>query len=132
MASIPFKSGEDRTIGIIGDEDTVTGFLLAGIGDNRTLASQTDGGKHAGQPNYVVVNSSTPLADIETAFTNMYANPNIGIIIICQHIANDIRHLIEGVDKNIPCVLEIPSKGGVYDANKDFVLEKINKALGCR
>ncbi|KEG12499.1 ATP synthase subunit [Trypanosoma grayi] len=133
MATARYKNGDERIVGIIGDEDTVTGFLLAGTGDNRTAAAQPNAGKKEGAPsNYVVVNPTTPLVDIETAFTNMCANDAIGVIIICQHIANDIRHLIEEHKEPIPCVLEIPSKGGVYDAEKDYVLEKISRALGLR
>ncbi|ORC85849.1 ATP synthase subunit [Trypanosoma theileri] len=133
MAATRYRNGEERIVGIIGDEDTVTGFLLAGTGDNRTSVGQVSGEKGKGaQPNYVVVNPTTPLADIESAFTNMCANDSIGVIIICQHIANDIRHLIEERNEPIPCVLEIPSKGGVYDAEKDYVLEKISRALGIR
>ena len=32
MAGIKLKDGEARLIGIIGDDDTVTGMLLAGVG----------------------------------------------------------------------------------------------------
>ncbi|CCD12038.1 hypothetical protein, unlikely [Trypanosoma congolense IL3000] len=132
MLTNRFKNGEERIIGIIGDEDTVTGFLLAGVGDNRRILTQAAGEKKCTvQPNYFVVSASTPLADIEDAFTKMSTNPSIGVIIICQHIANEIRHLIEGLSVQIPCVLEIPNKGGVYDASKDSVLGKINRALGC-
>ncbi|CBH09074.1 hypothetical protein, conserved [Trypanosoma brucei gambiense DAL972] len=133
MAIGRLKNGEERIVGIIGDEDTVTGFLLAGIGDNRPVEAQATGDRKAvAQPNYAVITPSTPLADIEDAFTNMTANPSIGVIIICQHIANEIRHLMEGFTDHIPCILEIPSKGGVYDASKDQVLVKINRALGCQ
>ncbi|RNF03735.1 ATP synthase subunit [Trypanosoma conorhini] len=133
MTAARYKNGDELIVGIIGDEDTVTGFLLAGTGDNRATVNEGGGEKNnVVQPNYIVVNPNTPLADIEVAFTNMCANDAIGIIVICQHIANDIRHLIEEHKEPIPCVLEIPSKGGIYDAEKDFVLEKITRALGIR
>ncbi|KAG5505593.1 hypothetical protein JIQ42_08359 [Leishmania sp. Namibia] len=134
--SVRYRNGEQRIVGIIGDEDTVTGFLLAGVGDNRVMPNQ---GANEGEcrksglpPNYYVVNPSTPLSEIEEAFTMLCGRKDIGIIIICQHIANDIRHLMEEHDSVIPCILEIPSKGQKYDAEKDFVLEKITRALGIR
>ncbi|KPI86985.1 putative vacuolar ATP synthase subunit [Leptomonas seymouri] len=138
MASqVRYRNGEQRIVGIIGDEDTVTGFLLAGVGDNRVASNQAANPVEGQQPkstppNYFVVNPSTPLSEIEEAFTMMCHRRDIGIIIICQHIANDIRHLIAEHTAVIPCILEIPSKGQKYEAEKDFVLEKISRALGIR
>lgn len=134
---VRYRNGERRIVGIIGDEDTVTGFLLAGVGDNRVSTSAVQNptsneANNAPPPNYFVVSPSTPLSEIESAFTTMCTRNDIGIIIICQHIANDIRHLIQEYNAVIPCVLEIPSKGQKYDAEKDFVLEKITRALGIR
>jgi V-type H+-transporting ATPase subunit F len=134
---VRYRNGEQRIVGIIGDEDTVTGFLLAGVGDNRVTpnqaASPIEGQQQkATPPNYYVVNPSTPLSNIEEAFTTMCTRRDIGIIIICQHIANDIRHLVAEHTATIPCILEIPSKGQKYEAEKDYVLEKISRALGIR
>lgn len=129
---VRYRNGERRIVGIIGDEDTVTGFLLAGVGDNRTATQSNAENSTVVQPNYFVVSPSTPLSDIESAFTSMCSRSDIGIIIICQHIANDIRHLIQEHTAVIPSVLEIPSKGQKYDAEKDYVLEKITRALGIR
>ncbi|KPA75752.1 putative vacuolar ATP synthase subunit [Leptomonas pyrrhocoris] len=134
---IRYRNGEQRIVSIIGDEDTVTGFLLAGVGDNRVtpnqVANPVDGQpQKTTPPNYYVVNPSTPLSEIEEAFTTMCNRRDIGIIIICQHIANDIRHLVAEHTAVIPCILEIPSKGQKYEAEKDFVLEKISRALGIR
>ncbi|CAD2219234.1 V-type H+-transporting ATPase subunit F [Angomonas deanei] len=127
--SVPtrYRNGERRIVGIIGDEDTVTGFLLAGVGDNRSDQDKDD--KTA---NFFVVNPSTPLSEIEEAFTGMCKRNDIGIIIVCQHIANDIRHLVQEHKAVIPCILEIPSKGQKYEAEKDYVLEKISRSLGIR
>ncbi|CAG9570460.1 putative vacuolar ATP synthase subunit [Leishmania major strain Friedlin] len=134
--SVRYRNGEQRIVGIIGDEDTVTGFLLAGVGDNRVMLNQRENPEEGQQsklpPNYYVVTPSMPLSEIEEAFTTMCRRKDIGIIIICQHIANDIRHLLEEHNSVIPCILEIPSKGQKYDAEKDFVLEKITRALGIR
>ncbi|CCW65768.1 unnamed protein product [Phytomonas sp. EM1] len=131
---VRYKSGEKRIVGIIGDEDTVTGFLLAGIGDNRVAMAHKNHRTRESDlmPNYLVVGPSTPLSDIESAFTSMCSRGDIGIIIITQNIANDIRHLIQQHTAVIPSILEIPSKDQKYDPEKDFILEKINRALGIR
>lgn len=121
-----YRSGEKKIIGIIGDEDTVTGFLLAGIGDNQ---SEKDQGTTE-SPNYFVISPSTPISDLELAFISLTNRTDIGLIVICQHVANLIRHLIEEHKAVIPSIIEIPSKGQKYDAEQDYVLQKISRALG--
>jgi V-type H+-transporting ATPase subunit F len=121
MASkLRYKDGEQRMIGVIGDEDTVTGFLLAGVGDKN--------GKNGA--NFFVVSKATSLGEIEDAFRTMAARDDISMILIVQHIANDIQHAIEAHTAALPCVLEIPSKSVAYDPAKDVVLAKLNRYLG--
>lgn len=119
-----YKSGEERLLAVIGDEDTVTGFLLAGVGDSDPRKSRG--------PNWLVVTKSTPLQEIESEFRRLVSRPDIGVVIVCQHIANDIRHLIAELVDPLPCVLEIPSKDVPYDSEKDIVLQKVNRALGLK
>ena len=118
-----YRAGEERLIAVIGDEDTVTGFLLAGVGDAKPKKSKAG-------PNYFVVGKQTPVADIEAAFKAMVARPDIAMLLICQHIANDIRYAIEDHKEALPCVLEIPSKQVAFDESKDPVLSKLNRFLG--
>lgn len=124
MAAPPLKfvQGEERLIAIIGDEDTVTGFLLAGIGESSK-------GK---EPNYFVVTKTTPLVEIEEIVSKFLARSDLGAILICQHVANDVRHVLAEHKAALPCVLEIPSKDVPYDSHKDDVLQKINRGLGIR
>jgi V-type H+-transporting ATPase subunit F len=121
-----YRQGEERLIAIIGDEDTITGFLLAGAGDSDSRSAKTKGA------NFIVVHKTTPLADIEAAFLRFSQRSDVGAILICQHIANDIRHLIQEHKTALPVVLEIPSKDAPYDSEKDDVLQKINRSLGCK
>ena len=87
-------------IAVIGDEDTVTGMLLAGVGH-----------KNAAGQNYLVVNDKTTRAQIEEAFTNYTKKrPDVAIVLINQHVASSIRYLIDAHKETIPTVLEIPSK----------------------
>eukprot|EP01060_Flectonema_neradi_P027317 TRINITY_DN3691_c2_g1_i1.p1 TRINITY_DN3691_c2_g1~~TRINITY_DN3691_c2_g1_i1.p1 ORF type:complete len:135 (+),score=36.18 TRINITY_DN3691_c2_g1_i1:46-450(+) len=125
MSGIKLKEGEARLIGIIGDEETVTGMLLAGVGDTRKAAEYG--------PNYkVVTRDGLSLEELESTFLNMTNRPDIIVVLITQTVANEVRHLIVNHTntKTIPAVLEIPSKDVPYDANDDTILRKVNIALG--
>lgn len=52
------------------------------------------------------------------------------MLLINQHVANDIRHLVKNYNKLLPTVLEIPSKEHPYDPSKDEVLKQVNLMLG--
>eukprot|EP00002_Diphylleia_rotans_P017169 TRINITY_DN3329_c0_g2_i5.p1 TRINITY_DN3329_c0_g2~~TRINITY_DN3329_c0_g2_i5.p1 ORF type:complete len:122 (-),score=25.16 TRINITY_DN3329_c0_g2_i5:419-784(-) len=105
-------------IGMIADEDTITGFLLAGVG-------QTDRARN--RSNFYIVNHATPISDVEQAFTDMTSRNDISILLISQFIANDIRHLLDSYSQLYPTILEIPSKNQPYDPNKDSMLQKIKR-----
>jgi V-type H+-transporting ATPase subunit F len=116
-----FRDGEERLIAVIGDEDTVTGFLLGGIGDLDPRKNAT---------NFLMVDKTTPLATIETAFRSFTTRSDIAIILINQSIAEDIRYLLNDYHATIPTVLEIPSKDIPYDVAKDAVLRRVKQQLG--
>eukprot|EP01012_Entosiphon_sulcatum_P062684 TRINITY_DN891_c0_g1_i1.p1 TRINITY_DN891_c0_g1~~TRINITY_DN891_c0_g1_i1.p1 ORF type:complete len:131 (+),score=35.16 TRINITY_DN891_c0_g1_i1:32-394(+) len=109
-----FREGEERLIAVIGDEDTVTGFLLAGIGmaDPKKL-------------NFLIVDKATPLSTIEKAFHDFTARSDIAVILITQTVAEDIKYLLQDYRKTIPTILQIPSKDVPYDTKKDFVLQRV-------
>ncbi|SCZ92588.1 BZ3500_MvSof-1268-A1-R1_Chr5-2g08006 [Microbotryum saponariae] len=150
---------KDRSlIATIGDEDTITGLLLAGTGhvDAR------------GKKNFMVVTSSafvplavltfavirprrppcslyrfvlhsrlastgqdqTPVATIESAFAEYTDRSDIAIVLINQHIADQIRALVEKYERAFPALLEIPSKDHPYDPSKDSVLKRVKKLFG--
>ncbi|GLD98659.1 hypothetical protein PINS_up007376 [Pythium insidiosum] len=108
-----------KLVAVIGDEDTVTGFILAGVG-HRTA----DG------TNFLVVKPSTPISAIEESFRKLSNRDDIAIILINQHVAEEIRHLLNTYDKTIPTVLEIPSKDAPYDPAKDYIMKRVNHMLG--
>ena len=66
---------DNLRIAIIGDEDTVTGFLLAGVGDTSQASS-----------NFLTVTKATVRSQIEDAFKNFTSSKNIGIVLINQHV----------------------------------------------
>ena len=106
-------------IGIIGDEATVTGFLLTGIGMRNK----------SGESNFLIVTKDTAQSQIETAFQKMLSNPQMGIIMISQNIAESIRNKITEHEEVLPTIMEIPSKDVPYDPTKDFVLCKAARML---
>ncbi|ORY08137.1 F subunit of V-type ATPase [Basidiobolus meristosporus CBS 931.73] len=101
-------------------QDTVTGLLLAGVGhiDSRQKS------------NFLVVDSKTTLATIEEAFLEYTRRKDVAIVLINQHVAEDIRELIDSHDQAFPAVLEIPSKDQPYDPAKDSVLKRVQRLFG--
>ncbi|KAI9922053.1 hypothetical protein PsorP6_000195 [Peronosclerospora sorghi] len=102
-----------KLISVIGDEDTVTGFILAGIG-HRTAEGT----------NFLVVKPATPISVIEANFRLLTNREDIAILLINQHVAEEIRHLLNTYDKTIPTILEIPSKDMPYDPAKDYIMKR--------
>eukprot|EP00891_Asterochloris_glomerata_P001428 jgi/Astpho2/1428/e_gw1.00025.159.1_t len=101
-------------------QDTVTGFLLAGVG-NVDLRRKT---------NFLIVTEKTPIKTIEDAFKEYTTREDIAIVMISQYIANMIRHMLQNYSKPIPAVLEIPSKEHPYDPSQDSILSRVQGMLG--
>eukprot|EP00979_Chaetoceros_neogracilis_P014925 scaffold5062_cov227-Chaetoceros_neogracile.AAC.1 len=99
--------------------DTVSGFLLAGVG-HRTADST----------NFLIVKTDTKIQQVEEAFLNFSERDDVGIILINQHIASDIRHVLKDYNQTIPTVLEIPSKEHPYDPEQDYIMQRVNMYLG--
>ncbi len=112
------RNENNLLLSIIGDEETVTGFLLAGIGE-RTEQSK----------NFFVVSSSTEKIEIEEIFRSLIARKEVGIILISQHIAEIIRETLDQYEEIIPTVLEIPSKNYPYSIEKDSIMQKAIRQL---
>ena len=107
-------------IAMIGDEDTITGFLLTGIGQM----------EQDGTSNFLVVREKTQIEDIEKAFHQFTSRDDIAILLINQHVANEIRHVIDKFDKPLPAILEIPSKDHPYKPEEDSVFKRVSQLLG--
>ncbi|KAG6545411.1 hypothetical protein Mapa_013011 [Marchantia paleacea] len=115
MAAAQATSRSSSLIAIIGDEDTVTGFLLAGVG-NVDLRRKT---------NYLVVDSKTTIKAIEDAFKDFTNREDVAIVLISQYIASMIRFQIDSYNKPLPAILEIPSKDHPYDPSQDSILSRV-------
>ncbi|KAL2272614.1 hypothetical protein FJTKL_06281 [Diaporthe vaccinii] len=81
-------------LAVIGDEDSVTGLLLAGIGVSfsgqrgrrmyLTFRQHVTTGPDS-QKNFLVVDNKTDNATIESTFDKLIERKDIGIILINQH-----------------------------------------------
>ncbi|KAL2540634.1 V-type proton ATPase subunit F [Abeliophyllum distichum] len=89
---VQIRTSNSALIAMIADEDTITGFLLAGVG-NVDLRRKT---------NYLIVESKTTVKQIEDAFKEFTTREDIGIVLISQYVANMIRFLVDSYNKPIP------------------------------
>ncbi|WPG99653.1 putative ATPase, V1 complex, subunit F [Acrodontium crateriforme] len=122
--ALPQSAYKDREfLAVIGDEDSVTGILLAGVGH---VTDPPDS-----QKNYLVVDAKTEDATIESAFDQFTKQrKDIAILLINQHIADRIRHRVDNYNEAFPSLLEIPSKDHPYDPEKDSVMKRVKKLFG--
>ena len=112
------RNENNMLLGIIGDEETVTGFLLAGIGERSENST-----------NFLKVNVSTTNEQIEEFFHNLITRKDIGIILISQDVADRIRYTLDAYNEIIPTVLWIPSKQHPYSIEKDSVMQRALRQL---
>lgn len=123
MGKQKFANQTDMKVALLGDEDTVTGMVLAGIGHR-------DG---QGRKNFLVVDGKTRRQEIEDAFNEFTNRRDICIVMITQKIADEIRSTVDAYThsgKVIPTILEIPSKDCPYDAKKDSVMQRVAVFFG--
>ena len=64
------------------------------------------------------------MAELEEAVRGFLNREDIAILLIVQHIAENVRHIIDNYTKLTPAILEIPSKEHAYDPSKDFILKR--------
>ncbi|KAJ6088801.1 ATPase V1/A1 complex subunit F [Penicillium sp. IBT 16267x] len=123
MAASVATYKDRQLLAVIGDEDSVTGLLLAGIGH---VTNPPDA-----QRNFLVVDAKTETSEIERAFqTFTQERKDIAVILINQHVAERIRHIVDTFTDPFPAVLEIPSKDHPYDPEKDSVLKRVRRLFG--
>lgn len=111
-------------LAVIAEEDSVTGLLLAGVGQ-----VLNEPGKES---NFLtVVPGKTTEQDVEEAFDRFTTErDDIGILLINQNVADMIRHRVDSYTKAFPAILEIPSKDHPYDPEKDLILKKVRHLFG--
>ncbi|MCJ1461110.1 H(+)-transporting V1 sector ATPase subunit F [Mycoblastus sanguinarius] len=118
-----FANQDRQFLAVIGDEDSVTGLLLAGIGH---ITPPPDS-----SANFFVVDAKTETQEIERWFnTFTRERKDVGILLVNQHIAERIRNSVDAFTEAFPAVLEIPSKDHPYDPEKDSVLRRVRRLFG--
>lgn len=85
-------------IGIIGDEETLTGFLIAGIEN-----VQDD-------QNLIQVSLNTSDEDLRKSFRNLTNRKDLAIILVCDFVADKLKEEIGLYTETVPAVLVIASK----------------------
>ncbi|RPA87856.1 V-type proton ATPase subunit F [Ascobolus immersus RN42] len=124
MAAPPSSYKDRQFMAVIGDEDTVTGLLLSGIGHINKAGDET-------RKNFLTVDAKTETSTIEKAFDEYTVHrKDIGILLINQHVADKIRYKMDMYTAAFPAVLEIPSKDHKYDPEKDSILRRVNRLRG--
>mmetsp|Transcript_28872 Transcript_28872/g.42786 ORF Transcript_28872/g.42786 Transcript_28872/m.42786 type:complete len:115 (+) Transcript_28872:83-427(+) len=113
MAEVP------KLLAVMGDEDTVTGFLLAGAGH-----------RDARSANYLIVDGKTKTSAIVDKFKELTSRDDVGILLINQNVAEEIREVLNLYDQMYPTILEIPSKDHPYSAEKDYIMKRVMHMLG--
>ena len=96
---------------VIGDEDTVLGFSMAGVQGT-------------------VVHDRV---SAEAAFQQALGEQNVGILIITEKIADFIRPTVEQYlfSKRFPLILEIPDREGPRQG-RITIREMVNAAIGIK
>lgn len=90
MPADPHGGAGAKLLAVLADAETVTGFLLAGIGCN----SPADG------PNYIAVDEETTVQQIEAAFAQLVGRDDVAILLVSTKVASVIRHAIDAYQEN--------------------------------
>jgi V-type H+-transporting ATPase subunit F len=112
-----YKKETNMLISIMGDEETVTGFLLAGVGE-----------RNESTKNFFIFNKEEK-KETEEIFKSLVSRKDIAIVLISQHIAEWIRDTLDDYEQLLPVVLEIPSKNYPYIVEKDSLMQKALRQL---
>jgi V/A-type H+/Na+-transporting ATPase subunit F len=96
---------------LIGDEYTVLGYSLVGI-------------------NGIIVNNAQEATD---ALNSVTKYPDVGIILITQRIASEIRLLVDTIrlEMSTPIVLEIPDRQGPME-DRESALSVVQRLIGIK
>eukprot|EP00392_Amoebophrya_sp_AT5.2_P016109 g16352.t1 len=123
MVKKRMKTMTDMKVAVIGDEQTVCGLVLGGMG---MVDAQ-------GKKNFFVVEATTRSTDIAEAFTEYTQRKDLAVILIPQNEANKIRNVVDDFARSgtvIPAVLEMPTKDVPYDPKKDPIMQRVQMFFG--
>jgi len=98
-------------VGVIADEYTVVGFALLGVKDTKIADTQEQ---------------------TETCLDEFLCNPEIGVIIIMDYLAEEIRSTVSRIQnekKAYPIIIEISGKDGPVE-REDSISRLVRRAVG--
>uniref|UniRef100_A0A1A9WYM8 Uncharacterized protein n=1 Tax=Glossina brevipalpis TaxID=37001 RepID=A0A1A9WYM8_9MUSC len=108
-------------IGVIGDEETTLGFLLAGVGETRTVNPN----------NYMIVTKDHSITDLEKFFLTLYQNSKIGIILIASELWHYLSPFYNSMPKKkLPIILDVPMKSTITTPLKLKEREIVKRKTG--
>lgn len=113
MASKQLRKGT-LLVGAIGDQATITGLLLTGMGERNDR----------NQANFFIIERNTQDEEIDQALRAMLGRSDIGIVLISQGAAERVRNVIVEHEATIPTILEIPGDDAPYDPEKDTIVTR--------
>ena len=81
---------------------------------------------------WLFVATETKQSEIEDFFRKCTSRKDLAILLINQHIANSIRHLVTAHVEHgtAPTILEIPSKEFPYSKEQDPIMQTVLHLLG--
>lgn len=99
-----------KSIAIVGDSDTVTGFRLGGIKETKTVKDSEE--------------AKEVIKDL--------TDQGFSIIITTEKLGDEIRDFIDKISKSrtIPIIVEIPDKTGPIKRTADPLRELVKRAIG--
>lgn len=74
--------------------------------------------------------AETTRDQLERTFNSFVTRDDVGLVLINQPIADQIRPAVQAHKGIIPMVLEIPSKDVAYDPAKDPLMKRVLQMLG--
>lgn len=95
-----------QLIGLIGDLDSVVGFLLGGLGE-KTIKSPSQ--LQESETNVFIVDKDTEEMVIEESLRTMLRRTDIGMVFVTRLVADRIRSFLSHRTQVYPIILEIPS-----------------------
>ena len=98
-------------VGVIADEYTVVGFALLGVKDTKIADTREQ---------------------TETCLDEFLCNPEIGVIIIMDYLAEGIRSTVSRIQdekKAYPIIIEISGKDGPVE-RQDSISNLVRRAVG--
>ena len=105
------REGGSMKVGAIADEHTVVGFALLGVKDTKI--------------------AKTP-QETETCLDEFLCNPEIGVIILMDHLAEGIRSTVSRIQDEkeaYPIIIEISGKDGPVE-RQDSISSLVRRAVG--